>query len=335
MKALLFERPGKVCLVEREKPKPGPDEVLVKIVYSGICGTDLHIIQGEAPCKPPLILGHEFSGLVAEVGKKVNHLKIGDAVAVDPNNYCGQCHYCRMGQVHFCENLSPVGVQRDGGWAQYCVVPADQVHPLPEGVPLEWGALGEPLSCILHGWNRLDKVSSQNRVLMLGSGLVGLLWGLLLRQHGFSSLLFSEPQESRRNIAINLGFRALLPSELADLIQKSKKEFDLIIDCSGNPAAIEQALSWLAPLGTFLFFGVTPMDSTIKLNPFQVFKKEWTLLGSVINPFTFQSALGFLQTLDISIEKLGVHFYALQEYSHAISEIKEGKITKGIFKFEI
>jgi threonine dehydrogenase-like Zn-dependent dehydrogenase len=159
MQALQYNRPGKLILKDLPIPEPEKEEALIKVSHSGICGTDIHILEEEAPAAPVVVLGHEFSGTVAVTGKNVSHLKPGERVCVDPNNYCGHCHYCRIGEVHFCRNLEAVGVSRNGAWAEYCISPAKQVYSLPEDVSPEWGALCEPLSCILHGWDRLQPIS--------------------------------------------------------------------------------------------------------------------------------------------------------------------------------
>ncbi len=334
MNALQYTRPNKLSMVEKPVPGVGENEVLIEVAFAGICGTDIHIIAEESPAADRVILGHEFSGTVAAVGNGVDNLKKGNRVAVDPNNFCGKCHYCRRGKVHFCENLEPVGVFRDGAWAQYCTVPAGQVHLLPKEIALEWGALGEPLSCILHGWDRIQPLNQNIDILIIGSGLVGLLWGLLLRSYGFRQVLVSEPKSSRRMAAESLNFQTVRPEELNDKSRQTDKRFDLIIDCSGNPRAIEQAFQLIKPIGKLLLFGVSPKDSYLQINPFQVFKKELTILGSVINPFCFSRALHLIADIQMPIEELGITFYALEDYQRAIDEIKTGKAIKGVFRIK-
>lgn len=334
MQALQYNRPGKLILKDLPLPEPAADEVLVKVSHAGICGTDIHILAEEAPAAPVVVLGHEFSGAIAATGKNVTHLKPGERVCVDPNNYCGHCDYCRNGEVHFCRNLKPVGVFRDGAWAEYCVAPVNQVYPLPDAVPPDWGALCEPLSCIVHGWDRLQPISPDSRILILGGGIIGILWGLMLRQYRLDTLLFSEPLENRRKILMELDFSAVTPKEAAETFREEKQGFNVIIDCSGVPAAVEEALDWMAPLGKFLFFGVCPQDSYIKISPFQIFKKELTLVGSVINPFTFSRAIRLIEEIQRPLNSLGVKEYPLSEYQSAIEEVKSGRVTKGMFLAE-
>lgn len=330
MRALQYQKPDKLVPVRIKQPLAGPGEVLIRVKYAGICGTDLHILKNEAPTADRIVLGHEFSGIVAATGPNVAGLQPDQPVAVDPNNFCGECVYCRRGQVHFCENLQPIGIARNGAWAEYCAVPARQVYPLPKKVPLEWGALAEPLSCILHGWDRLQAIGTEQRVLIIGAGIIGLLWGLLLKSHGFSDVMLSEPQDKRRHIANGLGLRSRHP----DTITGENEMFDIIIDCSGNPGAIETAIQWLAPQGKFLFFGIVPHGITIRLEPFQLFRKELTLLGSVINPFTFSRALELISRIRVPLPALGIGLFSPDDYQAALTAVANGQITKGIFRYD-
>jgi D-arabinitol dehydrogenase (NADP+) len=331
MQALYYNRPGKLLLVNCPTPLPQPDEVMVEVAYSGICGTDLHILNQESPAAAKVILGHEFSGKVVSTGGAVHHLETGDAVAVDPNNYCGACEYCRRGQVHFCRNIKPIGVFRDGGWAEYCTVSSALVHPLPAGIDPVWAALTEPVSCILHGWDRIQPILPQQLILILGAGLIGLLWSLILNKSGISNIVISEPLVSRRELARKLKLNCLEPEQIFKQNLQGEKGFDVIIDCSGNPGAIEQALNLLNPLGKFLFFGVCPQDSNINIKPFNVFQREWTFYGSVINPFTFARALEIIPVIQTPLTDLGITMFRLGEYEQALQVARAGHYTKVIF----
>ena len=332
MQALYYNRPGKILLVDLPRPAPQPDEVIVRVAYSGVCGTDLHILNEESPAADRVIPGHEFSGKIAACGTAVHNFKTGDLVAVDPNNYCTACEYCRRGQVQFCLNNKPLGVFRNGGWAEYCAVPAALVHPVPTGIDPAWAALTEPLSCILHGWDRIQPVLPQQRILILGAGLIGLLWSLILRRSGISNLTISEPVVRRRRAAQKLQLSCLKPDQIYRQNSADQTGFDVIIDCSGNPAAIEQALNLLNPQGKFLFFGVCPQHSSVSVNPFQIFKNEWTLSGSVINPFTFARALQIIPSLKKPLADLGVIILPLADYKKGLAAARSGIYTKVLFR---
>ena len=332
MHALCYSRPGKLNLIERPIPDLQPEEVLIKVAFSGICGTDLHILKEESPAAEEVILGHELSGHIASTGNSVHLFKAGDLVAVDPNNYCSTCEFCRRGQVHFCQNIKPIGVFRNGGWAEFCAVPSALVHPVPAGIDPAWAALAEPVSCILHGWDRIQPIQPGQKILILGAGLIGLLWILVLNQSGFSDVILSEPQAHRRETARKLKLACVDPEQIYIQNSNGQKGFDIIIDCSGNPAAIEQALDMLNPLGKFLFFGVCPQNSTINIKPFLIFQKEWTFYGSVINPFTFSRALDIIPAIQRPLSDLGVITFPLSEYQKGLTAARSGRYTKVLFK---
>jgi 2-desacetyl-2-hydroxyethyl bacteriochlorophyllide A dehydrogenase len=331
MQALQYIRPSQLILTDLPLPQPNHDEVLIEVAYCGICGTDLHILQQESPAAPKVILGHEFSGKVVAKGKDVIDVDIGDRISIDPNNYCGACNYCQKGQVHFCKNLMPLGVFQNGAWAQYCIAPAQQVYKIPDQVTAQWGALAEPISCIMHAWDRIQPFSHSDAILILGSGLIGLLWGLILRHYGCHNMLMSEPNEKRKDTAKILDFDVHKPIDVQDKIVKKNAGFDLVIDCSGSCQAVEEAVKWLNPLGKLLFFGICPQGSNISVEPFHIFQKELTLLGSVINPFTFPTAIQIINHIQIPLEKLDVRFFALQDYEAALKAARSGEYTKVIF----
>ncbi len=332
MQALYYNRPCKLLLVDLPIPVPQADEVIIEVAYCGICGTDLHILNEESPAADQVIPGHEFSGRIVASGVAVDNLRKGDLVAVDPNNYCGACEFCQRGQVHFCRNIKPVGIFRNGGWAEYCAVPAALVHPLTTGIDLAWAALAEPVSCILHGWDRIQPVLPQQRILIMGAGLIGLLWSLILQRSGITNFIISEPVASRRSSAQKLQFNCLEPEKIFKPNSTDHNGFDIIIDCSGNPGAIAKALNRLNPLGKFLFFGVCPQHSSISIDPFKIFQNEWTLYGSVINPFTFARALQIIPLIKKPLADLGVITFALSDYKKGLAAARSGIYTKVLFK---
>jgi len=328
MQVIEYHQSGRVQQRSLPIPEVHDNDILVKVAYSGICGTDLHIIAGEAPAADKVVLGHEFSGTVTDTGSHVSKIKAGNRVAIDPNNYCGECYYCLKGQVHFCQNIHPIGIRHNGGWAEYCVVPESQVFFLSEDTDIAWGALAEPLSCIVHGWDRIQPLNKEDSVLLLGAGIIGILWRLVLKNAGKKNVLISEPNTSRREIVKKLGFEAVTPRDLA----KQSGGFDVIIDCSGNITAIEKCIGKLNPLGRFLFFGITPQHARISIKPFNIFEKELTFLGSVINPGTFKRALKVMNEIQIPLDSLGIAFFSLDEYNTALEAARTGKATKVMFE---
>ncbi|MFN3698911.1 MAG: alcohol dehydrogenase catalytic domain-containing protein, partial [Dictyoglomus sp.] len=199
-----FWKDGRIQLEEVPTPSIEKDEVLIKVLASGICGTDLHVFAGKAYGKEGIIRGHEFSGKVIAIGEKVKGIKEGDLVAVDPNITCGYCYYCRRGEIHLCENLRAIGVDVNGGFAEYCKVPFKQLYSFSSNIsPLE-AAMMEPVACALHGIEKIG-IKLGDSVLIVGGGALGLILMQLAYIHGASKVVVVEPIESKRKVAKELG----------------------------------------------------------------------------------------------------------------------------------
>ena len=227
-----------------------PREVLIQVAACGVCGTDVHIYHGDkgsAEVIPPVVLGHELSGTVAAVGAAVKTLHVGDHVAVDPNCYCGECHYCRRGKKQLCTNLHAIGVNENGGFADFCYAPEAQCFLLDPELPLEYGAMAEPLACCLHGIDRAQ-IRTGDTVLVIGGGAIGLLMVQLAKLSGASQVLLSEPVQTRREIGLQLGANAAIDPIHEDLTARIRAltgmdGVDVVIECVGNTIATAQALS--------------------------------------------------------------------------------------------
>lgn len=193
---------GDLRRVEVDIPVAGAGEVLIRIEAAGICGTDRHLFKGEFPSTPPVTLGHEFSGLIVGKGDDVT-LQIGARVACDPNIFCGTCTQCRRGRVNLCAENIAIGIHRDGGFAEYAVIPAHRAHASPDNLNPLHGAFCEPLACTLHGMNRGAAMRGE-RVIILGGGVIGMLAAQLARLAGAEVMLVTR-QQSKRDLALCLG----------------------------------------------------------------------------------------------------------------------------------
>ena len=186
MKSAVFYGKHDIKVEEVEMPQLGNQDVLIKVMACGICGTDVHIYEGDkgaANTTPPTILGHEFAGIVEAVGHEVKHVKVGDRVCVDPNQLCGTCYYCRSGIGHFCEDMIGIGTTRDGGFAQYCAVNESQVYKLADTTSFEEGAMTEPVACCLHGINTVIECAGlpatiKQAISLAGNKSVVMMFGL-------------------------------------------------------------------------------------------------------------------------------------------------------------
>ncbi|XP_029668645.1 uncharacterized protein LOC115238736 [Formica exsecta] len=338
MEYLSFDLSSKSLTLKKRDilPKPAANEVRIKIAYSGICGTDLHILEGSFPCKEngPLTLGHEFVGTIDELGSEVTIFKVGQRVAVDPNSGCNKCDHCHNANYHFCEFggiNNTIGIFRDGGWATHALVPETQVYLIADEIEMYQAVLSEPLSCLTHGWDKLNPVNVGNRVLVIGAGIIGLLWACLLHLHGLrKTVTISEPQQKRRELATHLGldYQVKNPNEI-------KEEFDIAVDCSGSAPAMEAAISLLDHGGRLCVFGVANPKAKLSIEPFQVYKKELTIVGVMVNPYSFLKGLALLQPMSekyLDYNKLGIKVFSLSQYKEALDALKKGDISKAVFK---
>ncbi|KAJ1525073.1 hypothetical protein ONE63_009917 [Megalurothrips usitatus] len=344
MEALQYDRKS-LTLTHTKVPVPtGADrsEVILKIAYAGVCGTDVHIIEGRVPCSSsPVIMGHEMSAVVAEVGSSVFHVSVGDHVAVDPNRSCHTCHVCTSGLYNACQ-VSPtrdtIGIMRDGAFAQYCRVPADQVYKLPPGMTLKEGVLCEPMSCVAHCWDRLNPVAMGSTILITGAGIIGNLCAATAFHQGHRDIIISEPSEGRRAISRKLdlpGLRVVSPAELQATKAKNPDfGVDVAIDCSGAVPALEAGFELLKPGGKLIVFGIAAPDVKMRISPYDVYKKELSVLGNTMNPFTFNKAVSFVSGMKsmLGYDKLGVRVFKLSQYKEAVDELKKGSISKAVFE---
>lgn len=334
MKAALFEKPGMFSVVKRDLPRLGRGEVLVRVEACGICGTDLHIVDGTSRSTPPVVLGHEYAGIVEDAGH-VTGINEGTKVAIDPNISCGTCSYCRRGLVHLCAGLRALGVDIDGGMAEFCAVPEKQLHLLPAGMLPETGALIEPLSCAVHGLERAV-ITPGDSVVILGGGTAGLLMLQLVKNAGAAPAILVEPLEHKRAIARALGADLVLdPSSddiMAAVMERTRVGADVVIECVGKPATMQMSLSLARRGGVVEFFGVCPMGVTIPVEPNLVYFKELTIVGSYVNPYTFTRAASLLQERKVTTDQLMVKQFPLDGVHEAFEALREGSTLKSIIR---
>lgn len=331
MKAAVLTEKMNLEIQELPLPEPLDHEVIVKVKACGICGTDQHIYHGQpgsAEVQFPIVLGHELSGEIVQIGKNVTQFKIGNRVSIDPNMYCGTCDYCRGNRVHLCDNLQAIGVTRNGGMGEYCAVPAANCYTLPDELSYEEGAMIEPLGCVLHGFNQI-KMWPGASVLIIGGGYIGLMMMQVAKMYGASPIVVSEPDSTKHNLAIQLGAsEAIKPEEL-----ESKRDgFDIVIECVGRKESMTQAVNMAKKGGTVLLFGVSAPDTKIEVQPFDIFSKELTIKGSFINPHTHDLAISLVQQGKIQIKPLLSHQFSMQELPKVMSNYPSLKVMKGIIK---
>ncbi len=325
MKTNYFLGNGKFEVREEPIPSIGPDDVLIKVAACGICGTDVHIYHGDkgsAAVHPPVVLGHELSGTVMKTGANVKTLAEGDHVSVDPNCYCGKCHYCQIGKKQLCTNLNAVGVNRNGGFEEYCAVPEAQCYRLSPSVPLKYGAMAEPLACCLHGIDRAE-IRVGDTVCVIGGGAIGLMMVQLAKLSGASFVILSEPVAMRRETGLKLGADCAVDPFREDISGAIRRctgmpGTDVIIECAGNTASVRQAFEAAKRGSTVLLFSVPKADSFHALSLEDVYQKELKIIGSMINPDTHGRAVELINRGKIRLDDIITHSFPVERLEDAI-----------------
>lgn len=315
VRALVIEGPQRAAIKEVPYPNPKPGEVTVQVKRVGICGTDLHIYKGEFISPYPIIPGHEFSGVVHEVGEGVSGLSVGDRVCVDPSIFCGACSFCLTKRGNHCEHWGATGVTVNGSMAEFVSVPARNAIKMPDEMSFAIGAFVEPMACVVHAMNQLELQVGQ-RVLLFGAGAMGQQLVQALARAGAAELVVVDVSESKLSLAKEWGATKTVLSRNVEAElgrQHYPFGFDVVVDATGIPAVIEQALGYMGRAAKFLQFGVTSSDASIRLNPFELYHKDWKLIGSMAINHTFLPALEWVNAGRVKLDHLISKVMTLEE----------------------
>ena len=326
MRAIVFAEPKSWALEEVPDPVPGPREVLVRVEAVGICGTDIHVLDGEfAPTRYPIIPGHETSGIVEAVGDQVSEVGVGDRVSVDPTLTCGECAYCAVGRSNLCEQWNGSGVARtNGSTAELTVAPVRNVHRLPDGVDLALAALIEPLSCAIHGYDLLPRRMGEH-YLIYGAGTMGLMMAQLAPRAGAASVTVVDRNPARLEVARDVGLvHVVSAADESD----HRGGWDVVIDCTGVVAAIEDGLTRVRRGGTLQQFGVAPADAAARFSPFSVYNDEISVVGSMAVLHSYARAVEMFAAGAVNAERMVSHAYALEDYGEALEVFRPGSGRK-------
>jgi threonine dehydrogenase-like Zn-dependent dehydrogenase len=285
MRAAVLVEPGRFDVREAPRPEIGPDDALIRVSRTGICGTDLHIFHGRyAADRLPLIPGHEFAGTIAAVGRDVRGLREGDRAVVDINIGCGMCFWCRRNEILSCPTMTQVGIGRDGAFAEYVAVPARLVIPAPEGVPDAVLALTEPVACVVRA-ARKARVSFAQSVVVLGAGPVGNLHVQMLRLVGAAPIIVADLSEDRCRMALEAGADAAVsdPAVLKErvLALTGGRGADIVIESVGSARLYATAFDLIRKGGHVAFFGLTAPGETVAVDILRTVLEENGLKGSV------------------------------------------------------
>jgi 2-desacetyl-2-hydroxyethyl bacteriochlorophyllide A dehydrogenase len=327
MRAIVLDRPGSFRVAQVPDPAPGEGQIVVKVAACGICGTDIHIMDGEFPPTPyPITPGHEFAGTIEVIAPDVDDtlgLSVGDKVAVDPSLLCGYCRRCRAGRDNLCENWAAIGDTTDGAFAEYVAVPAVNVHRLPPHIDGQQGAMIEPLACSVHGLRRLGGVLGDS-VVLSGAGTMGLLLLQLLVHAGAGPVTVVDRVEGRLEVARKLG----ASHTATDLSALADERFEIAVDATGVAPVIEGVSALLDRGGRLLVFGVAAADAVIGASPFRIYNDEITITGSMAILRSFAPAVELLSSGAVDVRPLLSTPLPLEEFGEALSRVRNGQGIK-------
>jgi D-arabinitol dehydrogenase (NADP+) len=317
MRVASVQQPGTIRVLDVAVPRAArPDDVVVKVMASGICGTDVHIYRGDYIGSYPIVPGHEFSGVVDAVGGSVTRCAPGDHVAVEPNIACDNCSACLSNRQNFCENWQAVGVTRPGGMAQYVVCP-EKVVFTAEDIPFDRAAFMEPLSCVIHGIETVG-IRAGDTAAVIGMGPIGMLLIRTARAGGASRFAAAELSEERLSAARRDG----VSHATTDITTLPSDRFDVVIDATGVPSVFPQAIRLARPGGRLLMFGVAPQGKNATFEPFQVFRKGLSIHASFTSRRNSYQALKLIASGGVRVDDLVSHRLPLEGLEAGIAKIE-------------
>jgi (R,R)-butanediol dehydrogenase/meso-butanediol dehydrogenase/diacetyl reductase/L-iditol 2-dehydrogenase len=321
------EKRGAVDVLDVPLREIGDDELLIKVAYCAICGSDPHVVGGIFGWEAPFGLGHELSGIVAQVGKNAkNGFKVGDRVAGNFRNYCGACYYCTNGLEQFCENAT-----EEPGMAEYVIWNEKQAVKLPDDVSLKEGCLIEPVSVAVRVMDKTHIKIGQN-VLVSGGGPIGLLNLQLISIYGAANLTLLEPNPARRELALKYGAKYVFDPLTDDVKAEAMKitdgrGYDVILEVSGIPSAAEAMLDLAAKNAQIIYVAQYPRDYNLPLNLYdQLYMKEVSLTGTFVSPYAFSRTAQIIGRLDL--EDLSSVVFGIDEAKEAFEAHLSGKYPK-------
>lgn len=336
MKALIYKAPKVLEFADVPKPKINSDEVLLKIKSVGICGTDLHIYNGKMDVTPPVIMGHEFSGVVEEIGSDVKHLKIGERVVGEHVISCKECHYCLTGKPNLCPRAKIIGLHRPGALAEYMAIPANLVFPIPDEVSFEEGALIEPLTIALYAIRHTGLLLDKN-VAVIGQGPIGLLLDQAVRSAG-GNVIGIEAQAHRLAFAkekgwVNVGIDAIKEDVKKKIDDMYPGGVDVAIEAVGREATAQLALDITARAGQVLLLGV--FEEPSKINLMTLIKKELHVHGSWTCAFSFPEAIELVSKKKVDLKSLITNRYDFKDGIKAFEDSNNyvGNRVKTVINF--
>ena len=335
MKAVMkvSEGHGHVELREVPEPSVGPNMVKIEVKFAGICGTDQHILHGTYACNPPVILGHEISGIVVETGGEVKDIRPGDRVTVLPStgSLCGKCEHCRTGNYMFCPERKSIGSGLDGGFARYVAVREDMVYKIPDHLSLEEAALTEPLACAVKATEELVQIRVGDTVLLSGPGPIGLLCLSLLLVKGCKVIVAGTARDSARlNIAAEMGAHVIVnvsEQHLSEVVARETngRGVDVAVECAGAEASVASCLREVKKRGKYVQVGIIGRDIRVAFDT--ILYKQLQVAASYAHAIeTFDRVMRIWEQRLVNVKPIITHKVPLSRWEEAfrICEEKTG-----------
>src|ERR1700677_307711 len=327
VRAAVWLGPGQLAVRDWPLPEMGPDEVLVRVSCCGVCGSDLHIVDGGVPeFVPPRVLGHEPLGVIEAAGRAVTGFGPGDESAGERSLPCRACFYCHEGEDGLCEQRVPML----GGFAERTVVPQRALYHVPPGLPDRAGVLAEPLSCALYAHDR-GRLRVGDQVAVIGAGTIGLLLVMLARRAGASLVVVSDPNPRKRELAVEVGADVAVdpgPEPAAERIRRlcGGRGADVAFEAAGTTATCLDTLAAVRSGGTAVLAGMPPPAATAPVPLFGVLRRDLTIEAVWLRRFTFQRAVALLPHLPV--DRLLSHSVSLARIAEGFALLRSGKAVK-------
>lgn len=332
---MVYDRPGRFDVRQVPTPEPGPGEVLLRVLVAGVCGTDLHLHNGDFGPTYPLTPGHEFVGEAVAVGPGAPASLVGRRQVVDNTASCGRCDQCRRARPAYCRHLLAQGVNAPGGFADYVVAAADRCFDVDDLDP-ETAVFAEPVACAVHGIDVLALPAGAT-VLQFGAGPTGLILAQLLARSGAGELTVAAPTLSKLELARAGGADRTVQLDRDDstagadeLHRIAPDGFDVVIDATGAPAVLAQTLPLTRTGGTVFVYGMTPESALWPVAPYDIFRRELTIKGSFAQQFSFDRALRALRTGRVDVSGLISRRLPLDQYAQALAAIADSAVVKTV-----
>ncbi|EAS33921.3 chlorophyll synthesis pathway protein BchC [Coccidioides immitis RS] len=340
MKALQYSKPEEYAIVNIPLPQLRENDVLIKVKACGVCGTDLHIHEGEFLAKFPLVPGHETVGIVAAMGPKVKGFTVGDRVVADNSELCGECFYCRRGEELLCEHFEAHGVTMNGGFAEYCAYPAGRVFKIQNLSDVD-ATLLEPASCAAHG---LDKISPKmgSTVLMFGAGPTGLVLAQMLRLNGGCKVVIAAPEGLKMNLAKSLDAAdEYIPLSRQDpsaqfeaLKAANPYGFDIVVEATGSVKILEDAINYVRRGGKLVVYGVYANKDRVTWPPSKIFGDEITILGSFSETYKFPAAIDYLDSGKVRVGGIVNKVFKIEQWAECLESMRNKSAIKAAITFD-